>query len=240
MKEEMLNIENLVVDYDHVHAIRNISMHVNRNEIVCLIGSNGAGKTTTLGAISNIVGKASGKISFEGKDITSMPPAEIVRLGISHVPEGRHVFPKMTVSENLILGTMALKKIKKQYMDERMEEMYQLFPRLKERAGQAAGTLSGGEQQMLAIARGLMYDPDMIMLDEPSLGLAPIVVEEIFELVCTIQKKGKTVLLIEQNANMALQISDRAYLLENGEIVKHGTGAELQSDDSIRKAYLGG
>lgn len=240
MREEMLNIENLVVDYDHVHAIRNISMHVNRNEIVCLIGSNGAGKTTTLGAISNIVGKASGNISFEGKDITSMPPAEIVRLGISHVPEGRHVFPKMTVSENLILGTMALKRIKKQYMNERMEEMYQLFPRLKERAGQAAGTLSGGEQQMLAIARGLMYDPDMIMLDEPSLGLAPIVVEEIFELVCTIQKKGKTVLLIEQNANMALQISDRAYLLENGEIVKHGTGAELQSDDSIRKAYLGG
>ena len=169
-----------------------------------------------------------------------MPPAEIVRLGISHVPEGRHVFPKMTVSENLILGTMALKRIKKQYMNERMEEMYQLFPRLKERAGQAAGTLSGGEQQMLAIARGLMYDPDMIMLDEPSLGLAPIVVEEIFELVCTIQKRGKTVLLIEQNANMALQISDRAYLLENGEIVKHGTGAELQSDDSIRKAYLGG
>lgn len=240
MKEEMLTIENLVVDYDHVHAIRNISMCVNQNEIVCLIGSNGAGKTTTLGAISNIVEKTSGKICFGGTDITRVHPAEIVKLGISHVPEGRHVFPKMTVNENLILGTMAIKKIKKQYLQERMEEMYQLFPRLKERAGQAAGTLSGGEQQMLAIARGLMYDPDMIMLDEPSLGLAPIIVEEIFELICTIQKKGKTVLLIEQNANMALQISDRAYLLENGEIVKQGTGAELQSDDSVRKAYLGG
>ena len=170
----------------------------------------------------------------------SMHPAEIVRKGISHVPEGRHVFPKMTVSENLILGTMALKKIKKQYIEERMAKMYALFPRLKERSGQMAGTLSGGEQQMLAIARGLMYDPDMIMLDEPSLGLAPIVVEEIFELICEIQKEGKTVLLIEQNANMALQISDRAYLLENGEIVRSGTGEELQQDDSIRKAYLGG
>jgi branched-chain amino acid transport system ATP-binding protein len=240
MKETMLKVENLVVDYDHVHAIRDISMEVRKNEIVCLIGSNGAGKTTTLGAISNIVGKASGRILFQGDDITSMHPAEIVRKGISHVPEGRHVFPKMTVSENLILGTMALKKIKKQYIEERMAKMYALFPRLKERSGQMAGTLSGGEQQMLAIARGLMYDPDMIMLDEPSLGLAPIVVEEIFELICEIQKEGKTVLLIEQNANMALQISDRAYLLENGEIVRSGTGEELQQDDSIRKAYLGG
>ncbi|MEG1407640.1 MAG: ABC transporter ATP-binding protein [Ruthenibacterium sp.] len=236
----MLSVENLVVDYDHVHAIRDISLHIDQNEIVCLIGSNGAGKTSTLGAISNITKKASGMVTFEGKDITSIHPAEIVRLGISHVPEGRHVFPKMTVGENLILGTMALKKANKGYIQERMEAMYQLFPRLKERVNQAAGTLSGGEQQMLAIARGLMYDPNLIMLDEPSLGLAPIIVEEIFELICTIQKAGKTVLLIEQNANMAMQISDRAYLLENGEIVKHGTGKELQNDDSIRKAYLGG
>lgn len=240
MAKTMLSIENLVVDYHHVHAIRDISMHVDRNEIVCLIGSNGAGKTSTLGAISNIVKKKSGIIRFEGQDITSLHPADIVRLGISHVPEGRHVFPKMTVGENLILGTMALKKVKKNYIEERREQMYQLFPRLKERVNQMAGTLSGGEQQMLAIARGLMYDPDMIMLDEPSLGLAPIVVEEIFELICTIQKQGKTVLLIEQNANMALQIADRAYLLENGVIVKQGTGAELHNDDSVRKAYLGG
>ena len=169
-----------------------------------------------------------------------MRAADIVRLGISHVPEGRHVFPKMTVGENLILGTMALRKVSRKFLDERREQMYDLFPRLKERVNQAAGTLSGGEQQMLAIARGLMYDPDLIMLDEPSLGLAPIVVEEIFELICTIQKQGKTVLLIEQNANMALQIADRAYLLENGVIVQSGTGQELHNDDSIRKAYLGG
>ncbi len=240
MEQEMLKIEHLVVDYDHVHAIRDIDLHVNKNEIVCLIGSNGAGKTTTLGAVSNIIKKASGKISFKGEDITNIHPAEIVRKGISHVPEGRHVFPKMTVGENLILGTMAKKRVTKQYLESRMEEMYQLFPRLKERINQAAGTLSGGEQQMLAIARGMMYDPELIMLDEPSLGLAPIVVEEIFELICRVQEQGKTVLLIEQNANMALQISDRAYLLENGQIVRHGTGQELQSDDSIRKAYLGG
>lgn len=240
MSDTMLKIDHLVVDYDHVHAIRDISMEVARNEIVCLIGANGAGKTSTLSAISNIIKKKSGTVTFEGKDITDLHPAEIVRLGISHVPEGRHVFPKMTVGENLILGTMALRRVPKKYIEERREEMYQLFPRLKERINQAAGTLSGGEQQMLAIARGLMYDPDLIMLDEPSLGLAPIVVEEIFDLICTIRKKGKTVLLIEQNANMALQIADHAYLLENGSIVKYGTGAELHSDDSIRKAYLGG
>lgn len=240
MAKTMLQIEHLVVDYDHVHAICDISLHVNKNEIVCLIGSNGAGKTTTLGAISNIVKKNSGQILFEDKDITEIHPASIVQYGISHVPEGRHVFPKMTVGENLILGTMAKKRVTKKYLNDQMEKMYSLFPRLKERVNQAAGTLSGGEQQMLAIARGLMYDPDLIMLDEPSLGLAPIIVEEIFELILRIQKAGKTVLLIEQNANMALQISDRAYLLENGAIVKHGIGSELQCDDSIRKAYLGG
>ncbi len=238
--EKMLNIENLVVDYGHVHAIRDISLHVNKSEIVCLIGSNGAGKTSTLSAISNITEKKSGIITFNDQDITTMPAAEIVKKGISHVPEGRHVFPKMTVVENLILGTLALKKITKADLNAKLEEMYSLFPRLKERTSQAAGTLSGGEQQMLAIARGLMSNPDMIMLDEPSLGLAPIIVEEIFELILKVQKSGQTVLLIEQNANMALQISNRAYLLENGEIVKHGPSSELQSDDSIRKAYLGG
>ncbi len=214
--EKILNIENLVVDYGHVHAIRDISMHVDENEIVCLIGSNGAGKTSTLHAISNITEKQSGIITFKGTDVTTMPAAEIVKVGISHVPEGRHVFPKMTVLENLILGTMALKKISKADLKFKLEEMYTLFPRLKERTHQAAGTLSGGEQQMLAIARGLMNNPTMIMLDEPSLGLAPIIVEEIFELILKIQQNGQTVLLIEQNANMALQISNRAYLLENG------------------------
>lgn len=238
--KEMLKIENLVVDYDHIHALRDISMEVYQNEIVCLIGSNGAGKTSTLSAVSNIVSKTDGSISFHGIDISHMSAPEIVRLGISHVPEGRHVFPKMTVEENLILGTMALKKISKADLKERMSEMYELFPRLEERRDQHAGTLSGGEQQMLAIARGMMYGPSLIMLDEPSLGLAPIVVEEIFEMILRIQKNGKTVLLIEQNANMALQISNRAYLLENGVIVRSGTGTELKNDDSIRKAYLGG
>lgn len=238
--KEMLKIENLVVDYDHIHALRDISMEVYQNEIVCLIGSNGAGKTSTLSAISNIISKTDGSISFNGRDISHMSAPEIVRLGISHVPEGRHVFPKMTVEENLILGTMALKKISKAGLKERMSEMYELFPRLEERRDQHAGTLSGGEQQMLAIARGMMYGPSLVMLDEPSLGLAPIVVEEIFEMILRIQKNGKTVLLIEQNANMALQISNRAYLLENGVIVRSGTGTELKNDDSIRKAYLGG
>lgn len=238
--EEMLKIDNLVVDYDHIHALRDISMEVKQNEIVCLIGSNGAGKTSTLSAISNVIGKTEGTVTFMGKDITELSAPEIVRMGISHVPEGRHVFPKMTVAENLILGTMALKRISKAYLKEQMEAMYELFPRLEERKHQQAGTLSGGEQQMLAIARGLMYDPSLVMLDEPSLGLAPIVVEEIFELVLRIQKNGKTILLIEQNANMALQIADRAYLLENGVIVRSGTGKELKDDDSIKKAYLGG
>lgn len=239
MSETMLKIDNLVVDYGHVHALRDISLEVDRNEIVCLIGSNGAGKTSTLSAISNIIKKTSGRITFKGQDITDMRAADIVRLGISHVPEGRHVFPKMTVGENLILGTMALRKVSRKFLDERREQMYDLFPRLKERVNQAAGTLSGGEQQMLAIARGLMYDPDLIMLDEPSLGLAPIVVEEIFELICTIQKQGKTVLLIEQNANMALKIADLAYVLETGTITMSGTGAELLADEKVKEAYLG-
>ncbi len=238
--KEMLKIEHLIVDYDHIHTLRDISMEVYENEIVCLIGSNGAGKTSTLSAVSNIVSKTDGSIFFHGTDISHMSAPEIVRLGISHVPEGRHVFPKMTVEENLILGTMALKKISKAGLKERMSEMYELFPRLEERRDQHAGTLSGGEQQMLAIARGMMYGPSLVMLDEPSLGLAPIVVEEIFEMILRIQKNGKTVLLIEQNANMALQISNRAYLLENGVIVRSGTGTELKNDESIRKAYLGG
>ena len=168
MADTMLTIEHLVVDYGHVHAIRDVSLHVDKNEIVCLIGSNGAGKTSTLGAISNIVKKESGRILFGNQEITHMHPAQIVQMGISHVPEERHVFPRMTVKENLILGTMAKKRVKKGYIQQRMEEMYTLFPRLRERMDQAAGTLSGGEQQMLAIARGLMYDPELIMLDEPS------------------------------------------------------------------------
>lgn len=236
----MLNIQDLTVDYGHIHALRGVSLTVEEKEIVCLIGSNGAGKTSMLSAVSGLVDKTAGTVRFKGEDITTCPAAQIVCKGISHVPEGRHVFPKSTVEENLILGTTALKRIKRSFLNDQLERMYTLFPRLRERRRQMGGTLSGGEQQMLAIARGLMYDPPLVMLDEPSLGLAPIIVEEIFELILRIQKDGKTVLLIEQNANMALQISDRAYLLENGVIVKTGTGQELKNDDSIRKAYLGG
>ena len=241
MSETMLKIDNLVVDYGHVHAIRDISLEVDRNEIVCLIGSNGAGKTSTLSAISNITKKTSGRITFKGQDITHMNAPDIVRLGISHVPEGRHVFPKMTVGENLILGTMALRKVSRKYIDERREQMYDLFPRLKERINQHAGTLSGGEQQMLAIARGLMSDPSMVMLDEPSLGLAPVIVDDVFDVIHNINTVKKLpVILVEQNAYMALSISNRCYVLENGRIAHSGKSSELIQSDVIRETYLGG
>lgn len=236
----MLNVENLVVNYGHINALRSVSFQINENEIVCLIGSNGAGKSTALNAISGIVEKESGQISYCGENITNKRAEAIVKLGISQVPEGRHVFPKASVEENLRLGAICCSGLSKRELRERMDEKYVLFPRLKERRRQAAGTLSGGEQQMLAIARGLMCEPSLIMLDEPSLGLAPILVDEIFELILRIRGQGKTVLLVEQNASMALQISDRAYLLETGRIVKTGSGTQMLHDESIRKAYLGG
>lgn len=240
MSETMLKIDNLVVDYGHVHAIRDISLEVDRNEIVCLIGSNGAGKTSTLSAISNITKKTSGRITFKGQDITHMNAPDIVRLGISHVPEGRHVFPKMTVGENLILGTMALRKVSRKYIDERREQMYDLFPRLKERINQHAGTLSGGEQQMLAMGRAMMSKPKLLMLDEPSMGLAPILVEQIFDIIKELHQAGTTILLVEQNAQVALSIADRAYVLETGMISMSGDAKELLSDPRVQKAYLGG
>ncbi len=235
----MLKINNLSVNYGYIRALRSINVEVHRNEIVCLIGSNGAGKSTSLMAISSMVPKSRGQIMFDGVDITKEEPHKIVKMGVCHVPEGRHVFPDLSVEENLIMGTISLKKIDKETIKARMEEMFTLFPRLKERRTQAGGTLSGGEQQMLAIARGLMSDPKLIMLDEPSLGLAPIVVEEIFELILKIKEKGKTVLLIEQNASMALSISDRGYVLENGRVVLTGTGKSLQHNDDVKRAYLG-
>lgn len=235
----MLDIENLTVNYGYIRALRGISLQVEENEIVSLIGSNGAGKTTTLMAISGIVPKVSGKISFSEKDITKNSAHSIVRNGISHVPEGRHVFPKLSVEDNLVMGTISEKKISKAKMARRIEEVFTLFPRLKERRRQAGGTLSGGEQQMLAIGRGLMSNPRLLMLDEPSLGLAPIIIEEIFELIVKIKDTGKTVLLIEQNATMALSIADRGYVLENGEITITGTGQELLHNDAVKKAYLG-
>lgn len=239
MSETMLKIDNLVVDYGHVHAIRDISLEVDRNEIVCLIGSNGAGKTSTLSAISNITKKTSGRITFKGQDITHMNAPDIVRLGISHVPEGRHVFPKMTVGENLILGTMALRKVSRKYIDERREQMYDLFPRLKERINQHAGTLSGGEQQMLAISRALMARPKLLLLDEPSLGLAPIIIQQIFAIIRKVNADGTTVFLVEQNANQALRVAHRGYVMENGRVVMEDTAANLLQSDEVRSAYLG-
>ena len=236
----MIKVNQLSVNYGYVSALKSISFEVERNQIVTLIGSNGAGKTSTLMAISGLVSAASGTITFEGQDITHTKPAQLVRAGISHVPEGRHVFTDMTVEENLHVGTTPLKKIAKEEIAESKERMFQMFPRLKERRSQIAGSLSGGEQQMLAIARGLMAKPKLLMLDEPSLGLAPKVVGEIFDLILQIRESGMTVLLIEQNANMALQIADYGYVLELGSISLAGTGKDLLTNDDVRKAYLGG
>ena len=235
----MLKIEGLSINYGHISALRDISLSVEEHEIVSLIGSNGAGKTTTLMSVSGLVSKRAGKIYFEGEDITKASAHAIVRKGISHVPEGRHVFPKLSVEDNLVMGTIGTAKISKTEVADRMEEVFTMFPRLKERRKQAGGTLSGGEQQMLAIGRGLMNRPKLLMLDEPSLGLAPIIIEEIFEMIVKIKNTGTTVLLIEQNAAMALSISDRGYVPENGEITFSGTGMELLNDEAVRRAYLG-
>ena len=235
----MLEVHDLSVKYGYINALNGIDLNVQEGEIITLIGGNGAGKTTTLMAISNLAAKDDGHVLFKGMDITDLAPHKIVQLGISHVPEGRKIFPLLTVKENLIAGTFGSKKKSAADLDNKIEEVCTLFPRLKERIRQAGGTLSGGEQQMLAIARGLMMEPDIIMLDEPSLGLAPIIIEEIFRLILRIKESGKTVLLIEQNAAMALQVADRGYVLERGKITIEGTGKELISDDRVRQAYLG-
>ncbi len=235
----MLKINNLSVNYGYISALSEVNIEVNEGEIITLIGGNGAGKTTTLMAISNQVEKLNGTITFKGKDITKVPAHKIVKMGLCHVPEGRRIFPALTVKENLIAGTIGNPKIKKEDTARLLEEVYTLFPRLNERMNQGGGSLSGGEQQMLAIARGLMMDPDLIMLDEPSLGLAPIIVEEIFELILKIKQKGKTILLIEQNAAMALQVADRGYVLETGHIVTTGKGKDLLVDPEVMRAYLG-
>ena len=235
----MLSVKDLHVSYGYINALNGINLEVGEKQIITLIGANGAGKTTTLMAISGMVNKLDGTVTFEGKDISDLTGHEIARMGISHVPEGRHVFPKLSVEENLIMGSISDKKVKKAEMLQRMENMFDLFPRLRERRDQAAGTLSGGEQQMLAIARGLMSNPKLLMLDEPSLGLAPIVVEEIFDLIVRVKEMGTTILLIEQNASMALSIADYAYVLELGTITMEGTGKDLINDENVKKAYLG-
>ena len=235
----MLKVENLSVNYGYITALSEISFHVDQGEIITLIGSNGAGQTTSLHAISGLVHKAGGSVRFKDTDISRMAPDKIVKMGMCHVPEGRKIFPALSVYENLIAGSLGNPKLSKNRIQELLEEQYKLFPRLKERLTQAGGSLSGGEQQMLAISRGLMMDPDIVMLDEPSLGLAPIIVEGIFDLILQIRDMGKTILLIEQNASMALSIADRGYVLETGKIIMEGKGKDLLTDPRVKAAYLG-
>ncbi|MBQ6614535.1 MAG: ABC transporter ATP-binding protein [Clostridia bacterium] len=231
----MLEIKNLSVAYGGIEAIKNISFDVEEGKVVTLIGSNGAGKSSTLRSISGIVKAKSGEVLFEGQNILGMAPDQIVKLGITLVPEGRRVFPNLTVLENLKVGAY----LRKDNLTSDIEYVYSLFPRLKERSWQLAGTLSGGEQQMLAVGRALMARPKVIMMDEPSLGLAPIVVKGIFDIIRTINKEGITVLLIEQNANMALKVADYAFVMQTGEITMSGTGAELLANEEVKEAYLG-
>jgi branched-chain amino acid transport system ATP-binding protein len=233
----MLEVKNIQVAYGKIIAVKDISVTVNEGEIVTLIGSNGAGKSTTLRAISGLIKPKSGEITFNGKRIDGMPGHEIVGMGICHSPEGRRIFPRMTVKENLELG--AFLRNDKAAVNADMERVLDLFPRLKERIKQTAGTMSGGEQQMLAVSRALMGDPKLLLLDEPSMGLAPVLVELIFDTIVKIRKQGITILLIEQNATAALEVADRAYVLESGKVKMSGSAKELSSDDKVTKAYLG-
>ncbi len=234
----MLQVKDLVVSYGAINALRGISFDVNEGEIITLIGSNGAGKTTTLHSISNIIKKASGSVIFKDEDISSLAPDLIVRKGLIQVPEGRRIFANLTVKENLEMG--AYTRTNKIEIKKDMEMVYDLFPRLRERIKQVAGTLSGGEQQMLAMGRALMSCPKLLLLDEPSMGLAPILVDEIFSIIQEINKTGTTILLVEQNAYKALSIANRAYILETGLITKSGNAADLIKDDTVKAAYLGG
>ena len=234
----MLKIENLHVAYGGIQALRGISLDVPDGKIVTLIGANGAGKSTTLRTISGLVKAASGSITWNGEELLGKPIDKIVTSGIAMSPEGRRVFPDMTVLENLKIGAYLRKD--KAEIEKDIQWVYELFPRLKERRRQIAGTLSGGEQQMLAMSRALMSHPKLLMLDEPSMGLSPLLVDQVFEIIKDINKDGTTVLLVEQNAGKSLAISDRAYVMENGSIVLSGTGAELAASEKVRKAYLGG
>lgn len=234
----MLTINDINVFYGAIHAIKGVSLEVNEGEIVTLIGANGAGKSTILRTISGLLKPKTGSIQFEGQEIAGMPAHEIVKTGISQVPEGRRIFAEMSVLENLELGAFTRKD--KDGIKADMELVFERFPRLKERIGQLAGTLSGGEQQMLAMGRALMSRPRLLLLDEPSMGLAPLLIKEIFTIIQDINKTGTTVLLVEQNANMALSIAHRAYVLETGRIILSGDAKELAASDEVRKAYLGG
>lgn len=233
--EAMLKIENLIVNYGGIEAVKGISLEVPDGSIITLVGANGAGKSTTLRSIVGLVKARSGSITLDGEELLGQATTDIVSKGITLVPEGRHVFPDMTVLENLKIGAY----LRKDKLNDDIERVYNLFPRLKERSWQAAGTLSGGEQQMLAVGRALMSKPKIIMMDEPSLGLAPIIVQGIFDIIQQINKEGTTVLLIEQNANMALKVADYGYVMETGRISLTGTGAELLANEQVKELYLG-
>lgn len=233
----MLEVKDLKCFYGHIQALKGVSLQVNEGEVVSLIGANGAGKTTTLRSISGLVPATSGSIKFEGTEIANLLPSRIVAMGIAQVPEGRQVFPELSVEDNLILGGFTVTD--KQVVRKRIDEIFQRFPRLQERRTQLAGTLSGGEQQMVALGRALMSAPRLLLLDEPSMGLSPKLVGDVFQIIADISDHGTTVLLVEQNAHMALAISDRAYIIQNGAITASGPAAELAADEGVRKAYLG-
>ena len=234
---EILKVENMNVYYGAIHAIKGISFHVDQGEVVTLIGANGAGKSTTLQTVSGLLRSRTGSIQFCGENISNVPSHKIVEKGLAQVPEGRRIFLQMSVEENLEMGAYTQSAAG---VDADLEKVYAQFPRLKERRRLIAGTLSGGEQQMLAIGRALMSHPRLLMLDEPSMGLAPILVEQIFDIIRQLHKEGTTILLVEQNAQMALSVADRAYVMETGKITLSGTGAELAASDEVKKAYLGG
>lgn len=233
----MLEIKDLNVFYGAVHALRGISLTVNDGELVSLIGANGAGKTTTLHTISGLIGAESGEIKLDGKNLLKSPANTIINMGMAHVPEGRHVFQRMTVEENLLMGAYIMKDRAK--VRDNLDMVYGHFPRLFERKKQLAGTLSGGEQQMLATGRALMTNPKIILMDEPSMGLSPLLVKEIFSIIEKLKESGITILLVEQNAKVALSISDRAYVLETGKITMEGKASDLEADERVKKAYLG-
>lgn len=234
----LLEVTDLKVNYGLIQAIKGVSFTVNKGEIVALIGANGAGKTTIMHSVCNLIPKSGGKVMFDGNDITTIPAHKLVPMGISQVPEGRRIFQELTVAENLKMG--AYTRRDKKENEETLERMYKRFPILKDRAKQIAGTLSGGEQQMLAMSRALMSHPKLLLLDEPSMGLSPLCVNTIFDMIKKVNEEGTTVLLVEQNAKKALTIADRAYVLETGTMITEGTGHDLLEDDSIKKAYLGG
>ena len=233
----ILKVDNINVYYGAIHAIKGVSFEVNEGEIVTLIGANGAGKSTTLQTVSGLLRSRTGSIEFNGENISHVPAHKLVYKGLAQVPEGRRIFLQMSVEENLEMGAFTQKNAG---IDADLESVYEQFPRLRERKKQIAGTLSGGEQQMLAMGRALMSHPKLLMLDEPSMGLAPILVEQIFDIIRQLHKNGTTILLVEQNAQMALSVADRAYVLETGKITLSGTGKELAESDEVRKAYLGG